>query len=212
MQIQSYTNNSGKSFPSFNSVHDSNSAAAAELRKRIAENKFQDPSFAEKMSKAWDSNKPMSAATVYWIHRLTQPEKVASGTINLERVNTLFGRAMQKLKRPAIVLSNGTSSIKIAYAGPSSKYRGQVVVAAPTFGDGFYGRVDQSGNWYKTDSCSEDIEELVKQFAESPEDTAAKHGRLTGKCCFCNRGLTDDRSTEVGYGPVCADSFGLSWG
>ena len=26
------------------------------------------------------------------------------------------------------------------------------------------------------------------------------------------RALSDDRSTAVGYGPICADHFGLPWG
>jgi len=34
----------------------------------------------------------------------------------------------------------------------------------------------------------------------------------TGNCCFCRRELTDKRSTEVGYGPICADHFSLPWG
>ena len=31
-------------------------------------------------------------------------------------------------------------------------------------------------------------------------------------CCFCNRALEDERSTAVGYGPICAGHFGLAWG
>ena len=220
MQIQSYTNNAGKHFAAFTSVHDTNMDAALSLQEKVAEGKFKDTSFPEKVFTAWTDSmskvrpRPLSSSMVYWLHKLSQPEKSveANGTVNLDRVNTLFNTAMSKLKRPAVVLSNGSSNIRISWAGPNSKYRGQLIVAAPTFGAGFYGRVDQSGNWYKTDSCSEDIEDLVKQFAESPERVAAEHGKLTGKCCFCNKGLTDDRSTEVGYGPVCASSFGLKWG
>ncbi len=39
---------------------------------------------------------------------------------------------------------------------------------------------------------------------------------LSGRCMFCARDLTDDRSNPhrggVGYGPVCADKYGLPWG
>jgi hypothetical protein len=41
---------------------------------------------------------------------------------------------------------------------------------------------------------------------------AAEHGHKTGNCCFCSRPLNDARSTEVGYGPVCADKWELPWG
>ena len=43
-------------------------------------------------------------------------------------------------------------------------------------------------------------------------EQAAQLGHLTGRCVFCSRKLTDDRSTEVGYGPICADREGLPWG
>ena len=43
-------------------------------------------------------------------------------------------------------------------------------------------------------------------------EEAAEFGHTTGHCVFCCRELTDGRSTEVGYGPVCADKNGLPWG
>lgn len=41
---------------------------------------------------------------------------------------------------------------------------------------------------------------------------AALHGKMTGKCCFCNSPLIDQKSTDVGYGPVCAKHYGLPHG
>lgn len=43
-------------------------------------------------------------------------------------------------------------------------------------------------------------------------DEAKEFGVLTGTCVFCARELTDERSIEAGYGPVCADKNGLPWG
>lgn len=43
-------------------------------------------------------------------------------------------------------------------------------------------------------------------------EEAAAFGKLYGICIFCNRDLTDERSIEVGYGPVCAENQGLPWG
>lgn len=43
-------------------------------------------------------------------------------------------------------------------------------------------------------------------------EQAAALGKLTERCVFCNRKLTDGRSTDVGYGPDCADREGLPWG
>lgn len=43
-------------------------------------------------------------------------------------------------------------------------------------------------------------------------DEAAAFGHATGCCVYCARDLTDDRSVEVGYGPVCAAKHDLPWG
>lgn len=43
-------------------------------------------------------------------------------------------------------------------------------------------------------------------------EEAAHLGHVTSFCCFCSLELTDDRSTDVGYGPVCATKRGLPWG
>ncbi len=53
---------------------------------------------------------------------------------------------------------------------------------------------------------------LLVEFIESPSTVAARYGRLTGRCCFCSKELTDERSVSAGYGPVCAIKFGLEWG
>lgn len=43
-------------------------------------------------------------------------------------------------------------------------------------------------------------------------EEAAAHGHAHGNCVFCSRDLTDERSTTVGYGPVCAERYSLPWG
>lgn len=43
-------------------------------------------------------------------------------------------------------------------------------------------------------------------------EQAAEFGHAVGMCVFCGRTLTDPRSVEVGYGPVCADYHSLPWG
>lgn len=45
---------------------------------------------------------------------------------------------------------------------------------------------------------------------------AVEYGVSSGKCIFCNKVLTDDRSNPalggVGYGPDCAEHYNLPWG
>lgn len=51
---------------------------------------------------------------------------------------------------------------------------------------------------------------LVQRRLSAEE--AAEFGRTTAHCVFCARELTDGRSVDVGYGPVCAAHNGLPWG
>jgi hypothetical protein len=44
---------------------------------------------------------------------------------------------------------------------------------------------------------------------------AARLGHAAHACVFCGTALTDDgdnRSVKVGYGPICANRYGLPWG
>jgi hypothetical protein len=50
---------------------------------------------------------------------------------------------------------------------------------------------------------------LLERFAKEPAKVASEFGRATGRCCFCNAALTDARSTAVGFGPVCAETWSL---
>ena len=41
---------------------------------------------------------------------------------------------------------------------------------------------------------------------------AVSYGKFNNKCVFCRRNLTNPQSTEVGYGPICAERQHLPWG
>jgi len=46
-------------------------------------------------------------------------------------------------------------------------------------------------------------------------EEAARFGHEHSRCVFCSHNLSDEkdgRSVDVGYGPICADKYGLPWG
>ena len=51
----------------------------------------------------------------------------------------------------------------------------------------------------------------LRTIAADPTAAAVKHGKVSGCCCFCARPLTDAGSVEHGYGPTCAEKYGLPW-
>jgi hypothetical protein len=156
------------------------------------------------------------AAYIIEAFRRSQPRAEAAQLNNagLSRIFAMFDTAKAQLKHPAIRLANEAGQhLHLSLAGAASKNAGYVYVKANSgFDAAYYGKISPEGKFFKVGSCPATIEPLLQSFANDPEGIATKYGRLTGCCCFCGRKLTDERSTIVGYGPVCADKFGLDWG
>ena len=56
------------------------------------------------------------------------------------------------------------------------------------------------------------IQKFLNELCEDPKSYAANHGHMHNKCCFCNLGLTDPKSVQWGYGPVCAKNWHMPHG
>jgi hypothetical protein len=131
--------------------------------------------------------------------------------VPFEAVAALLHKAGESLKRPrVIIMVDQFQGLKLSLAGNRSKVPGSVNVI--TFaGDTWLGRVTPSGEWHGKPLTGWALE-LLQRFAADPAGVAAASGKLAGSCSFCHRPLDDERSTEVGYGPVCAKRYGLPWG
>jgi len=160
----------------------------------------------------------------FWIRKLAdratgkevKPElaQVAVGTFS--KVMALFQRAKKNLKFPKIALLLPTGEpVEMSLAGPYSKAPGTVnVTDGQPFGQNlWYGRVDEQGTWTQgpraTPEAQTKIFSLLQEFGDDPSGVAGKYGLLTGRCCFCSKKLTDDKSVAAGYGPTCAENYGL---
>lgn len=56
------------------------------------------------------------------------------------------------------------------------------------------------------------IVELLIQLVADPVLAAKEYAKATSACCFCGIALRNASSVYHGYGPICADNFGLPWG
>ncbi len=128
----------------------------------------------------------------------------------------LFNKAKEHLVNPSIVLDveEGIGEIRLTMAKDNHKVPGSINVATPGgFGNStWFGRILQDGNFEKTGFATPVLIQKLQEFANDPAKMAAEYGKLTGNCCFCSRKLTDERSTNVGYGPRCAEVWDLPWG
>lgn len=167
------------------------------------------------------------AAYIIESFRRSQPRPQVAQLDNagLEVIHKMFTTAKANLKRPAIrLMDEQRHEFQLSLAAETSKNAGCIYVkgekptGAYVDADGYgpsrpyLGKITSFGKFFPAQGCPTTVEAQLKAFAADPEGIATKYGRLTGCCCFCGRSLKDARSTEVGFGPVCAKKFGLDWG
>ncbi len=118
----------------------------------------------------------------------------------------LFEKASGSLENPKIKLTE----IQL-YRSKSGNYPGSVYVK-PIDRQGWYARIETDGsltiNKY---NILPGLEDDLRSFAKNPISYVSSFGKLTGNCCFCSLPLTEDRSLEAGYGPICAEKYGLPY-
>jgi hypothetical protein len=141
------------------------------------------------------------------------PQPSTRPAVNLSAIVALFQSASDHQTRPKIRLTTRDGQrIVMSLAGSSSAHAGKIrVTDGAAFGSGgtFFGWIAGDGS---TTVVNPGVLGMLKEFAVNPAEIAAYYGRKHGHCCFCARDLTDVRSTTVGYGPICADHYGLPWG
>lgn len=79
-----------------------------------------------------------------------------------------------------------------------------------TRGGVFVGCIRPSTN-AMTNKLAEDVElqRHLLEVAKDPAAAAKRYAVLMCRCSFCGLQLTDEGSVEVGYGPICAQHWGL---
>ena len=178
-----------------------------------------DANFASDLIRNFNTWGRLSDKQLQWVGTLTQrataPAPLPTQQINVQKIQDLFAVAAQKLRRVKVsVQSAAGQPVVFTKAGAMSKYSGQIMVTdgGPFGANKFFGRIDVNGDFFGTSKANADVQSLVVEFADNPAEVAGKYGKLTGGCSFCNRKLDDNRSLDVGYGPVCAKRFNLVWG
>ena len=148
--------------------------------------------------------------TYYAIAERPAPNGVEVG--DLSSILAMFNVARVHLRYPAVVLDG----FRVNVAGDRAREPGSLTVTTPHKGpDGrrqWLGRVTLAGVYEPARDADPAIAQRLREFAADPAGTAAAYGRLHGACCFCRKPLRDERSTAVGYGPDCAEHYGLQWG
>lgn len=129
---------------------------------------------------------------------------------NTDKLFSMFKRAKKAgLQEPQLRFKVNGRKIGIL----ESRFRENTLVVMAKQPSKALGFIDTQGQ-YKETKVRQPIElvialtTLVRDVKQAAKDIADTHHM----CMFCSKPLTDDRSTEVGYGPQCAETWGLPWG
>lgn len=139
------------------------------------------------------------------------PKMTTEAVGDFAGVIELFTKAKDKMKWPKVTIKNGDNEIQLSLSGPKAKKPGTINV---TDGNKYpnniwYGRVDTDGTWEKSFKATDEVGQLLKNLSDNPAGFATEHGHTHGHCCFCAKKLTHPNSKAAGFGPICADNWGL---
>ncbi len=150
--------------------------------------------------------------------QLNQAQPVVANEDQMIGILNLFTQAKEHLQYPKIRLACQGRRYRLWVAGERARNPGWVNVDT----DGSYnertrvGQISTDGLFIPGRDANMNehngLVDLLRRLAEDPTRVAAEYGRELGECCFCGLGLTDERSTAVGYGETCARQWGRPWG
>jgi hypothetical protein len=182
----------------------------------------RDLSFAADLCRqAFEGRRPLSGKQWAWIDRLVaKANRPAAKTVEVRgaiaEIFALFTRAAAAgLKFPKIRLAaDDDTPVVFSRAGEKSRYTGEIMVTdgGPFGSNRYFGRIDAAGYLHEGRDLTYSVRTLIENFAADPAGVAAIYGKRTGSCCFCRKELSTRESLAVGYGPICAEKFGLPWG
>ena len=116
---------------------------------------------------------------------------------------TLFNRAATHLRYPAINLTSKDGHKIRVYRAT----KGYIAIKV----DGEYvGKLVSADAQVILYSAKELLPE-IDALLSNPISESALQGKEYGRCCFCNRELDNEGSIFHGYGPICAEKWGLPW-
>lgn len=194
-------------------------SAVADLNVFIANLSDYDQSFASSLISQYKTKGFLSDKQTPYVFKLLQKaigtvEPAAPMSLEVGRILTMFNKAKQKLKLPKVVFKTNFGVVRMWIQGKAAKYPGSVAITLDKL---WMGRVHTDGKFqtgvnFQTFDGREKFVDLMVAFSKNPEEVASHYGKLHSKCIFCMKGLNDPKSLAMGYGPICADTYGLDWG
>jgi len=128
---------------------------------------------------------------------------VNAPVVDMSKIWAMFNTAKSNgLNKLAFVAAD----LRISPAKSTSANAGCLYVQRK--GD-YQGKITEAGKFLAVREASPDTAALLMEIAVNPSQAARDYGKRTGRCCCCDRELTDPVSIANGIGPICATKWGL---
>lgn len=155
-----------------------------------------------------------------------KPQAARPADFDGTAIMELFNTAKQHLHYPRITLTGiegiPYGKLMLYLSVKSPQYANCVLItnAARDLDKRIYAVINTKGKGYINTASmqtlsKEDAEAVCMQIlliAENPVNYSKVTGQKYGHCCFCGLELTNASSVHHGYGPICAEKWGLPWG
>lgn len=138
-------------------------------------------------------------------------QKATQTQIDMSDLLNRFALATKAgIKRPKV----NTGDLLFSLAPAHGHNAGCVYVKGEkdAYGDRPYlGKITPEGKFFAGRGVEDEVKQRIAEVGSDVVGSAKAHGAQHGNCCFCSRDLTTDESVSNGYGPICADRYGLPW-
>jgi hypothetical protein len=74
-----------------------------------------------------------------------------------------------------------------------------------------YAFIDNAGEGNIQRTAPTTVKKAIRKIAAAPISEAVATGIKVSQCCFCGISLINSISVHHGYGPICAEKYGLPW-
>jgi hypothetical protein len=181
----------------------------APLRANLDKLNARDRDFATSLLSQLQSRRALSTAQWHWVgvlsKRATEPRQAPAMATRLPSIHALMTKAAERLSRARITMRG--------FSVATSRHAGTYYVTDSA--GSYLGKIMPDSAFLVSRDAAPRAAEIAAELATleaDPVKAATTYGHETGCCCFCARALTDKRSITAGYGPQCADNYGLTWG
>lgn len=144
--------------------------------------------------------------------RAERVEHEANAPTTLNVLAQAFLSSSAHLKFPRLWMQTVDGlKVVLSRCGNGSKTPGHINITdgGPYGSNRYYGRITPDGKPMYRDDIPASVVALLGAFNADHKEGIKLQGIRTGRCCCCNRELTDPESVASGIGPICAKKWGF---